>query len=198
MTGIDICRVLKADSHLGHQPVVVVVRTPEQEGPRGAPAPTTGSRSRSTSRRSSTPSAISSSSFPATRAGAPSSGRSRSGATAPSTAGLSGTSPAADSSSARRSASRWERGWKSPSDVRRKPRRTVVAEAIVVRVGQDPDRGLGCRFFQLTAAARGSSGLPDPPRDLGEVVGAAPASQGGESRLIVSARCERSVSGSAR
>ena len=33
--------------------------------------------------------------------------------------------------------------------------RTVVAEAIVVRVGQDPDRGLGCRFFRLTESSRG-------------------------------------------
>jgi len=33
--------------------------------------------------------------------------------------------------------------------------RTVVAEAIVVRVGRDNDRGLGCRFFQLSAASRG-------------------------------------------
>lgn len=33
--------------------------------------------------------------------------------------------------------------------------RTIVAEALVVRVGKDPDRGLGCRFFQLSAASRG-------------------------------------------
>jgi len=32
--------------------------------------------------------------------------------------------------------------------------RTVVAEAIVVRVGRDADRGLGCRFFQLSATSR--------------------------------------------
>lgn len=32
--------------------------------------------------------------------------------------------------------------------------RTIVAEAIVVRVGRDPDPGLGCRFFQLSAASR--------------------------------------------
>lgn len=32
--------------------------------------------------------------------------------------------------------------------------RTIVAEAIVVRVGRDPDAGLGCRFFQLSAASR--------------------------------------------
>ena len=32
--------------------------------------------------------------------------------------------------------------------------RTVVAEAIVVRLGRDADRGLGCRFFQLSASSR--------------------------------------------
>lgn len=32
--------------------------------------------------------------------------------------------------------------------------RTVVGEAIVVRIGQEPDRGLGCRFFRLTAGPR--------------------------------------------
>ena len=31
MTGIDVCRVLKADSHLGHHPVVVAVGTVDQE-----------------------------------------------------------------------------------------------------------------------------------------------------------------------
>jgi len=34
------------------------------------------------------------------------------------------------------------------------PGRTVVAEALVVRMGQDPDRGLGCRFFRITAGSR--------------------------------------------
>jgi len=32
--------------------------------------------------------------------------------------------------------------------------RTIVAEAIVVRAGRDAEQGLGCRFFQLTAASR--------------------------------------------
>jgi CheY-like chemotaxis protein len=32
--------------------------------------------------------------------------------------------------------------------------RTIVAEAIVVRAGRDADPGLGCRFFQLSAASR--------------------------------------------
>lgn len=34
------------------------------------------------------------------------------------------------------------------------PGRTVVAEALVVRMGQDLDRGLGCRFFRITAGSR--------------------------------------------
>jgi CheY-like chemotaxis protein len=32
--------------------------------------------------------------------------------------------------------------------------KSVVAEAMVVRLGREPDRGLGCRFFQLSAASR--------------------------------------------
>jgi CheY-like chemotaxis protein len=32
--------------------------------------------------------------------------------------------------------------------------KTVVAEAIVVRVAPEPDRGVGCRFFRLTEGAR--------------------------------------------
>lgn len=32
--------------------------------------------------------------------------------------------------------------------------RTIVAEAIVVRAGRDAELGLGCRFFQLSAASR--------------------------------------------
>lgn len=34
--------------------------------------------------------------------------------------------------------------------------RTVVAEALVVRLGRDSDRGLGCRFFQLSSPSRQS------------------------------------------
>jgi CheY-like chemotaxis protein len=33
--------------------------------------------------------------------------------------------------------------------------RNIVAEALVVRLGKDGDKGLGCRFFQLSAASRG-------------------------------------------
>jgi len=32
--------------------------------------------------------------------------------------------------------------------------RNVVAEAIVVRVGQDPEGGVGCRFFRLSQGSR--------------------------------------------
>jgi CheY-like chemotaxis protein len=32
--------------------------------------------------------------------------------------------------------------------------KTIVAEAIVVRLGRENDQGLGCRFFQLSAASR--------------------------------------------
>ncbi|HEU5250421.1 MAG TPA: response regulator [Thermoanaerobaculia bacterium] len=34
------------------------------------------------------------------------------------------------------------------------PNRSVVGEAIVVRIGREPDRGLGCRFFQLSSTSR--------------------------------------------
>ncbi len=37
---------------------------------------------------------------------------------------------------------------------RERVERTVVAEAIVVRLGLEPDRGLGCRFFRLTQGSR--------------------------------------------
>jgi CheY-like chemotaxis protein len=33
--------------------------------------------------------------------------------------------------------------------------RNVVAEALIVRVGREPDAGLGCRFFQLSAPSKG-------------------------------------------
>lgn len=33
--------------------------------------------------------------------------------------------------------------------------KNVVAEALVVRVSRNPDPGLGCRFFQLSAGSRG-------------------------------------------
>jgi twitching motility two-component system response regulator PilG len=33
---------------------------------------------------------------------------------------------------------------------------TVVAEALVVRLGQEPDEGLGCRFFRITVGSRAS------------------------------------------
>ncbi len=35
-----------------------------------------------------------------------------------------------------------------------RPTRSVVGEAIVVRIGHEPDKGLGCRFFQLSASSR--------------------------------------------
>jgi CheY-like chemotaxis protein len=33
---------------------------------------------------------------------------------------------------------------------------TVVAEALVVRIGQEPNEGLGCRFFRITVRSRAS------------------------------------------
>jgi CheY-like chemotaxis protein len=34
------------------------------------------------------------------------------------------------------------------------PNRLIVGEAIVVRIGREPNGGLGCRFFQLSSASR--------------------------------------------
>jgi CheY-like chemotaxis protein len=34
------------------------------------------------------------------------------------------------------------------------PNRAIVGEAIVVRIGREPDEGLGCRFFQLSSTSR--------------------------------------------
>jgi CheY-like chemotaxis protein len=48
---------------------------------------------------------------------------------------------------------RMEVSFEVPGDT---PGRTVVAEALVVRMGQDPDHGLGCRFFRITAGSRAS------------------------------------------
>ena len=46
---------------------------------------------------------------------------------------------------------RLEVSFQTPVD---KPVRWVVGEAIVVRLGRDPDNGLGCRFFQLSSTSK--------------------------------------------
>jgi CheY-like chemotaxis protein len=52
--------------------------------------------------------------------------------------------------------------------------RTLVAEAMVVRLGKEPDPGLGCRFFQLSTASKAH--LEECLRIL--ALGEAPAASG--------------------
>jgi len=176
MTGIDVCRVLKADSHLGHHPVVVAVGTLDQEqAARRAGAdeairkPFDESVIFDTLRhflqlfpRDATRASVE---WPVTfwRDGAQNEGTLRD----LSRGGFFIRTPVRQPVGAR-----LEISFEVPGD---KPRRTVVAEAIVVRVGQEPDRGLGCRFFQVTAASR--STLEDclTMLETGEIVATVPA-----------------------
>ena len=176
MTGIDVCRVLKADSHLGHHPVVVAVGALDQElAARRAGAdeairkPFDESVIFDTLRhflqlfpRDATRASVE---WPVTfwRDGAQNEGTLRD----LSRGGFFIRTPVRQPVGAR-----LEISFEVPGD---KPRRTVVAEAIVVRVGQEPDRGLGCRFFQVTAASR--STLEDclTMLETGEIVATVPA-----------------------
>jgi CheY-like chemotaxis protein len=176
MTGIDVCRVLKADSHLGHHPVVVAVGTVDQEqASRRAGAdeairkPFDESVIFDTLRhflqlfpRDATRASVE---WPVTfwRDGAQNEGTLRD----LSRGGFFIRTPVRQPVGAR-----LEISFEVPGD---RPRRTVVAEAIVVRVGQEPDRGLGCRFFQVTAASR--STLEDclTMLETGEIVSTVPA-----------------------
>jgi CheY-like chemotaxis protein len=155
MTGIDVCRVLKADSHLGRGPVVVVVpdRESEEAAQRaGADAsiakPFDATAVFDTIRRflqlSPRDAARASVGWPVTfwRDGAQNEGTLRD---------LSRGGFFIRTHVRQPVGARLEISFDVPGD---KPGRTVVAEAIVVRVGQEPDRGLGCRFFQVSAGAR--------------------------------------------
>ncbi|HEX9688254.1 MAG TPA: response regulator [Thermoanaerobaculia bacterium] len=57
---------------------------------------------------------------------------------------------------------RLEISFEAPVD---RPNRAVVGEAIVVRIGDAPDKGIGCRFFQLSSTSR--SNLEECLRLLG-------------------------------
>lgn len=175
MTGIDVCRVLKADSHLGRQPVVVAVRTAEQEeASRRAGAddsigkPFDESVIFDTLRRflqlfprDATRASVE---WPVTfwRDGAQNEGTLRD----LSRGGFFIRTPVRQPVGAR-----LEISFEVPGE---KPRRTVVAEAIVVRVGQEPDRGLGCRFFQVSTASRGTLEDCLTMLETGEPVGSVP------------------------
>jgi CheY-like chemotaxis protein len=176
MTGIDVCRVLKADSRVGHQPIVLVVRTAEDEqAARRAGAdqsirkPFDESAIFDTLRRflqlfprDATRASVE---WPVTfwRDGSQNEGTLRD---------LSRGGFFIRTHVRQPIGARLEISFEVPGD---KPRRTVVAEAIVVRAGQEPDRGLGCRFFQVSAASR--STLEDclTMLETGEIVSTVPA-----------------------
>src|ERR1700674_504776 len=155
MTGIDVCRVLKADPQLSRQPVVVAAGTPESaEAARRAGADATLKKPfdppdvfdtmRKFLRLSPRDAARAPVGWPVTfwRDGAQHEGTLRD----LSRGGFFIRTPLRQPVGAR-----LEISFDPPEE---KSSCTVVAEAIVVRIGQDPDRGLGCRFFKLTAAAR--------------------------------------------
>jgi len=179
MTGVDVCRVMKADSHLGHTPVVVIAPAELEQAARRAGAdqligrPLDESAIFDTIRKylqlSPRDAARAAVGWAVTfwRDGAQHEGTLRD---------LSRGGFFIRTVVRQPVGARLEISFDVPGE---KTGRLVVAEAIVVRVGQDSDRGLGCRFFRLTEGARGH--LEECLRllETGEVV-AAPA--GGKRR----------------
>lgn len=176
MTGIDVCRVLKADSHFGHRPVVVAAATPELEQAArkaGADAciskPFDESEIFDTIRRflqlSPRDAARAAVEWPITfwRDGTQNEGTLRD---------LSRGGFFIRTTVRQPVGARVEVSFELPVE---KAGRAVVAEAIVVRIGSEPDRGLGCRFFQISASAQAL--LDDCLRLLegGDVVSGSPA-----------------------
>ena len=156
MTGFDICRVLKADSHFSHTPIVVLSEKPgAAEDARRAGADECLSKPfdeavifdsirkhlhlfpRDDER------AAAGWSVTFWRDGVQHRGRLRD----LSRGGFFIRTPVRQPVGAR-----LEISFDTPGD---KPS-TVVAEALVVRLGQEPDEGLGCRFFRITVGARAS------------------------------------------
>lgn len=155
MTGIDICRVLKADSHLNRTPIIVataddVASTAAQRA--GADAclakPFDESAIFDALRRflqlSPRDAARASVEWPVTfwRDGSQHEGTLRD---------LSRGGFFIRTAVRQPVGARLEVSFEIPVE---RAARTIVAEAIVVRVGQEPDRGLGCRFFRITAGSR--------------------------------------------
>ncbi len=155
MTGIDVCRVLKADSHFARTPIVVVSssETAEEEGRRAGadgclPKPFEEAAIfdsiRKYLRLSPRDGARASVGWPVTfwRDGLQNNGTLRD----LSLGGFFIRTPVRQPIGAR-----LEISFDVPG---RRPGSTVVAEAIVVRLASEPDRGLGCRFFRITAGPR--------------------------------------------
>ncbi|MGH9316414.1 MAG: response regulator [Thermoanaerobaculia bacterium] len=155
MTGIDVCRVLKADSHCARTPIVVVSSSATGEAdarraganeclPKPLEEAAIFDSVRKHLRLSPRDAARASVGWPVTfwRDGAQHNGNLRD----LSLGGFFIRTPVRQPIGAR-----LEVSFDVPS---RKAGSTVVAEAIVVRVASEPDRGLGCRFFQMTAGPR--------------------------------------------
>lgn len=155
MTGVDVCRVLKADSHLSRTPIVVAAADEEEERAAvraGADAclakPFDESAIFDALRRflqlAPRDAARASVGWPVTfwRDGSQHDGTLRD---------LSRGGFFIRTTVRQPVGARLEISFDMPVE---RAVRTVVAEAIVVRTGQDPDRGLGCRFFRITAGSK--------------------------------------------
>jgi CheY-like chemotaxis protein len=155
MTGVDICRVLKADSSIGHTPIIVAAET------EGAQLAARRAGADACMEKPFDESAI----FDALRRFLQLSPRDA--ARAPVGWAVTFWRDGAQHEGTLRDLSRG--GFFIRTEIRQpvgarleisfdipvaRSARTVVAEAIVVRAGQDPDRGLGCRFFRITAVSR--------------------------------------------
>ena len=154
MTGIDVCRVLKADSHCSRTPIVVVFSgaTGEADAQRAGaneclPKPLEEAAIfesvRKHLRLSPRDAARAAVGWPVTfwRDGVQYNGNLRD----LSVGGFFIRTPVRQPIGARLEVS---------FDVPGRKPGSVVAEAIVVRAASEPDRGLGCRFFQMTAGPR--------------------------------------------
>jgi CheY-like chemotaxis protein len=155
MTGVDVCRVIKADPHLSHMPVVVAIgneaaqRAAVRAGADACLAkPFDESaifdalrRFLQLAPRDATRAAVE---WPVTfwRDGAQHEGTMRD---------LSRGGFFIRTSIRQPVGARLEISFDVPVE---RSSRTIVAEAIVVRATQEPDRGLGCRFFRVTAGSR--------------------------------------------
>lgn len=155
MSGIDVCRVLKADKGFSHTPIVLVGggEKEEHEGMRAGadgflPAGFTEEDFLATLRKHMNLFARDAARATVTwsitfwRDGVQNEGTIRD----LSRGGFFVRTPVEQPIGAR-----LEIAFQTPGDG---PSRAVVGEAIVVRLGREPDPGLGCRFFQLSTASR--------------------------------------------
>ncbi|HEY3170025.1 MAG TPA: response regulator [Thermoanaerobaculia bacterium] len=155
MTGVDVCRVLKADKQFAHRPIILVGggEKERQEGERaGADGYLPGDfaedeffetlrRHLHVFARDATRSTVAWS-ITFWRDGIQHEGTIRD---------LSRGGFFVSTSVQQPIGARLEISFEAPVE---SPNRAIVGEAIVVRIGREPDEGLGCRFFQLSATSR--------------------------------------------